>query len=1034
VPSRLPEPDNSAIVDAARLSRSFSEIYELLDRTAPGSGAFCTGHQVGFNRSDGANPYLWIKDISPTEVVVGCWGCQGLWQAPYTIAADDTVTFGKATRVAERFVPVEGEELTDDLAPAEGEIEFLDAAGPGHGPRMRILSTKANTVINGRVYPLTVLRTAVAELRQKVRTATVWAEAPHPKPIRKDGKVIGFESNHDRRTSRITNVEINDRGEVWTEHEFLATPLALEVHGSFQSRTGKYGISQRAIGKTAERRLSGRDMRVADTLQLHAYDFVPNPALTATVSAFEVLLDAELQERSDSEVDDDDPDETTDRSLGPAPEAQRPADAASQEEPKAMPQTQAPSQGAASASAAPPPATVAPLAATSPQALVQTSAAAPVLPSPEDLATLAQARAIIEADTRRRQAEAARSEVAAFATSSEVGEAVAGFPEAARNLILDRVGKAANRSEAEATLAAEIDLVSRISSVAKLAAIGYGQPAAGQGATTSTAQQTVDVSGVEVSGNPKPYLEVARRFGEAYDRHARRVANFVPDPGLRVANQDLITQLLAKAETSHGQALLDSAEALLDSSHGGWEAFTDSASDSTANLWNQPTISTVLFIQQFQDLVFGQWVDGMGPDNFERRNFNGKIGSVLRVPVEIYQAPPNSLSLPGYDNGLLVGEDAGIPEASVETVWLEFAPQWRRVAASLTKDAAQALKNGPFNYDALVRIVYHMTEDKKRRLDSALAEEMLAIADEYGAVAVADEAVAAGNLVANTGANKLYGNSVTYYAKLVGSGTAGAPRMDPLVRARRTVTLPANGAPIRSTLHPTLVTAPANQVQGYLDANSQIVSDPANPGATFAVDFNNGRICFNAASGVDGNNLPTVSYTYVTNYDTFSPAIPNGVENNLYYNRLLEQIDNTAALMGSFPRFKAPNLCIGSLKAMTRVINAQLFYKLASPEGARLSPTSQNMIAERNCIMFGRHNAPWSAGDGRLLLTQRGSTKLGVDTPFEIEGPFPTYDSSNRIRDTKVIKGSENSIICTPQVTDQAGTVLNPVSRSIYFR
>lgn len=678
-----------------------------------------------------------------------------------------------------------------------------------------------------------------------------------------------------------------------------------------------------------------------------------------------------------------------------------------------------------------------PVAASIPAPASQAIAAAPApvasIPSAEDLATLSQARAIIEADTRRREAEAARAEVASFVASPEVASALAGFPEPAQLLIRDRIGTATSRAEAETTLAAEVDLVSRITSVAKLAAMGYGQPAAGHGATTSTETHTVDVSGVEVTGNPKPHLEVARRFGEAYDRHARRTSNFIPDPGLRTANQDLINQLLAKAESAHGRALLDSAEALLDS-RGGWEAFTDSASDSTSNLWNQPTISTVLFIQQFQDLVFGQWVDGMGPDNFERRNFNGKVGSVLRVPIEVYSAPANSLSLPGYDNGLLVGEDAGIPEASVETVWLEFAPQWRRVAASLTKDAAQALRNGPLNYDALVRIVYHMTEDKKRRLDSALAEEMLAIADEYGAIAINGESVAAPNLIANTGATKFYGSSVTFYAKLVGSGTVGAPNMDPLVRARRTVTLPANGAPVRSTLYPTLVTAPPGQIQGYLDANSQIVDDPANPGATFAVDFNNGRICFNAASGVDATHLPTVSYTYVTNYDTFSPMVPAGVENALYYNRLLEQIDNTAALMGSFPRFKAPNLCIGSLKAMTRVINAQVFYKLASPDGSSLSATSRNMIAERNGIMFGRHNAPWSAGDGRLLLTQRGSTKLGVDTPFEIEGPFPTYDSNNRIRDTKIIKGSENSIIATPQVTDQSGNVLNPVSRSIYFR
>jgi hypothetical protein len=304
----------------------------------------------------------------------------------------------------------------------------------------------------------------------------------------------------------------------------------------------------------------------------------------------------------------------------------------------------------------------------------------------------------------------------------------------------------------------------------------------------------VDVSGVEVTGNPTPHLEVARRFGDAYDSHARRVANFQPDEGLRKANHYLIQQLLAKTESVHGKALLDSAEALLDSNHGNWEAFTDAASNDTSNLWNQPTISTVLFIQQFQDLVFLELVDGMGPDSFVQRSFNGKIGSVLRVPVETYVPPADSLSLPGYDNGLLVGEDAGIPEAAVNTAWLEFAPQWRRVAASLTRDAAQALKNGPLNYDALVRVVYHMTEDKKRRLDRALAEEMLAIADEYMAVAVADEGVAAGNLIANTGATKLYGATVTSYARLVASGSAAAPGGDPLVRPRMTVTLPANGA------------------------------------------------------------------------------------------------------------------------------------------------------------------------------------------------------------------------------------------------
>jgi hypothetical protein len=153
----------------------------------------------------------------------------------------------------------------------------------------------------------------------------------------------------------------------------------------------------------------------------------------------------------------------------------------------------------------------------------------------------------------------------------------------------------------------------------------------------------------------------------------------------------------------------------------------------------------------------------------------------------------------------------------------------------------------------------------------------------------------------------------------------------------------------------------------------------------------------------------------------------------VYYDQLLEQIDNTAALMGSYPRFVAPDLVLGSLKAMVKAKNARIFWKFVSPRGSDLILT-KNDVAERNGLNYCQHNAPWSAGDGRLLLTRRGSTKYGVDTPFEVEGPFPSYGPNQGIKDSMKIKGSEYSVICTPQVTNEAGTVINPVARSIFFR
>lgn len=996
--------------DAARLTRSFTEIYSLLEKAAPISGAFCPGHQVGFSRQDNYNPSLYVRDFSPAEVVVQCWGCDCLFQAPYTIDTENKVTFGASVRVAEKFVPVEGEEITDAVALTDAEVEILDSGESGAAVRLRILSTKANTVINRRVYPMNVLRPAIAKLKPRAQSGQVYAEVPHPKPIKRDGKVVGYERNEAKRVSRIVAVEMNDRGEVWTTHEFLGTAIAKEVAESFIKRSGKYGISQRAIGEMESKTLTGREYPVAKAMELDGYDFVENPALSASISTFEVLLDAELGELAPQLPPT--PQEPADVAGDPLTDAGSPA--SQEDDPHMSDKTKT-----NPTPAAPAPAQAAAASAITPEQLTAFAE------------TMTRAQAIIEGDAARKAAEQAKAEVATFAASSEVAQAIAGIPEQLRGAIVARVAAAPDKGAAEAILAQEVDHTSRIVAAAKLAATGFGQPAPGAGVTTPTAGGPA--TDITVVANPTPHLEVARKFGEAYDDFARRAGGAPVDPGLREHNKAFVGKLLAKVEAEHGQALLDSAGALLDS-EGGFEAWTDAAV-STSSLWNQPTIATMLLIQQFQDMQMLQFVDGIGPDGFENSVINGQIGSVLKLPVEFYTPPTGSMDLPGYDNGLIVAEDAGIPTSLIGLNWLAFAPTWRRAAAELTKDAAQALKNGPLNYQALARIAYHLVEDKKRRVDRAIAEEMLAVSDEYGAVAVNNEAAIAGNVIANSGGGLLYGNTVTYYAKLIGAGTSGAPALNPVVRKRVDVSMNNAGQVSTSTRFGVTVTGGSTtQVEGYIDANGQIASFPGTA-ATFAVDYVNGRVLFNAASNINNSTaLPTISYTYVTNFDTFNPVVPNGVENAVYYNRLLEQVDKTAALMGSFPRFMAPNLVLGSLMAMTRVSNAQLFYQQASPSGTNLLAATRNRVAERNGVGFAQHNTPWSAGDSRLLLTRLGATKYGVDTPFEIEGPFPTYDANRQIRDTKVIKGSENSVICTPQVVDQSGKTLNPVARSIFLR
>jgi hypothetical protein len=510
--------------------------------------------------------------------------------------------------------------------------------------------------------------------------------------------------------------------------------------------------------------------------------------------------------------------------------------------------------------------------------------------------------------------------------------------------------------------------------------------------------------------------------------------NFVADPGLREHNQKFINTLMSDLEKATGTKLTEGAEAILDSAEG-WDVLVDST--NTSSLWNQPTIIAAILQVKYQDLEMLAYAGGIGKSGFERVSVNGEIGSVLRVPTEVYGEPTGSLALPGYDSSLFSAEDAEINESGLTTAWQDFAPDWRKIACDITLEAQKAMQNGPLQLDALARLTYHMIQDMNRRIDRALAEEMLMVADEFDAVAVASETVASGNLVQNTSTTKKYGTTVTYYANIVGAGSAATPGNDPIVRRRKKVTMSAAGVVSSSIANQVSVSGgtAGTHVEGYLDGNGDIQPIPGVSGTvTFAVDYANGRICFNAASGVDGTHLPTLGYTYVTNYDTFSPTVPNGVENAVYYNRLLEKIDSNAALMGSYPRYNRPNLVLGSLNAMVKVENAQLFYQIASPKGTNLIPATRGTVAERGGLAYAKHNTPWSAGDGRLLLTKAGSTRYGVDTPFQMEGPYPSYGPNGKLKSNKQMMGAENSVICTPQATDQSGTVRNPVARSLYLR
>lgn len=504
-----------------------------------------------------------------------------------------------------------------------------------------------------------------------------------------------------------------------------------------------------------------------------------------------------------------------------------------------------------------------------------------------------------------------------------------------------------------------------------------------------------------------------------------------------------------------------------------------------SSMYNQSVVLMTLLVQSFWEMSMLQHVDVMGPGLADRRS-DGMGGWVqtgnsgpnhvpvyLRIPVEYYENPGTYgiYAGPQYDAGLLVPENTGIPTGVVHTAFLPFAAAWRRIGLLATKDVIRAMGSGALNYPVVARHLYHIGADKSRRIDKALADEQIQGADIYNPTTVASETVnltnnsvyaSGGSVSVNLNPTKAANASITATDDSVTYGTnvIGAVRLKcagngssspyfgsadgavPLVKPYNEIDLNAAGAVTTTAKFPITISAPGSAIEGYLDENFQVQNFPGGGTATYAVDHENGVIVFksgvtNGGSGTLITTTVTVSaYSYITNYDNFivsNMTLATGETNAEYFNRLLNQFDVTAARMGSAPRYARPNLALMSLNAATYITQATIFYKFNSPAGTDYFPT-EDIFFERNGVRGAQHNTPWRIGDRRIFMGRRGATKYGIETPFEIEGPYPTYDSSQNVKDAKVMYGSENSVICTPMVKKQDGTILNPPSRTILLR
>ncbi|MHB1651662.1 MAG: DUF6582 domain-containing protein [Desulfitobacteriaceae bacterium] len=913
---------------------------------------------------------------------------------------------------------------------------ITDATTESEGPMVvRFRATKVNVVNgNARLYPAGVMTDGVRRaVENYIKPGKMVGETPHPKVITAvaTGKVI-FDTKMENSVMKGTNLFMQ-KGEVFLDAEVLETAKGKDLKALIKQGVS-VGISMRALGDSVKRVIDGRTVDVATYLDIQSFDIVMNPA-TEGCGVVQVLTDAQVTEalNADPIIEDGlefanptcpadgaqltpvDPDNDGDVDFWECPTCKKlffadqymTASTNTSTELRMITQSDYDHYGLAQQYLVAKKTTGSQVTDShhneggdnevfKPEDLMEALKDPAVRAAFAAVAAEAAKPALdaVAATEAAEKVKSAKAEAKAF-TDEKIGTLKGKFDDKAIKVITDALTAAAPTTKDQAGILFDAMLKAFSDSTAAklLAGVGFTGTQTGEGGHTR----------IEGVYEPKPWKPIVDQITKAFDEYGEQFGKTI-DPSLRKVNQQFVDKILTRYEDAVG------VKALADSVQGFENLLTDSVSVTTSQLLNQPTILTAVLVQAFQDVESLQF---MMADTFG--------GQEWRIPVETFTSAATMNTATGLLD-ILVPEGNGIPESAISLTWQFYQPDWRRNAVSLTTDVVRQLGDGPARYESIARAIYHIGEDKRRKLDNASYYEMILASDEYAALVVSAEVAASVTAVSN-------GTNVTQKYNVTGKGAlASTAGSNPIVRPRSKKQLQADGSVTTVTTNAfslTVLSFPT-QVLGYLDANGNI----AGTGATYAVDWENGTVFFNAASGVDGTHLPTFNYSAVTNYDRWSQTVTAGMKPEDYYNTLLQQISRTVALMGSSPRFKKPNLGIFSLNAAAFIENAQMFYKLAQPDGTRLITTG-NYFGERAGCNFAKINAPWVAGDGRFLLTQKGATRYGVETPYAIEGPYPKYDSNQQIIDAKVWYGRENSVLCTPQVTDSTGKVLNPVSRTI---
>jgi hypothetical protein len=958
-------------------------------------------------------------------------------QASVPNASDVVIMTDSTSKVfVDYAVPMRPVILSDDADKAAGRV------------RIRLPGPKANTINgNNRMYPRRLLEDAFNRANRVAGNGSMIAYHPHPESYTGADGTVQFKTDLTKRAALVNKWFMDESGQGWVDYTLYDSTAAGKTIKESVDMGAAIGTSLRAVGRVKIANHDGKRIQIADSLDILSNDFVDNPALSAAWGRAQVLTDeaAELLVATAETPETEAPKEQV-----PFPIKDNSAETQTNSEKES---------GTIMDESTKTPAAPAEAVPITEEMAKQFFAASGF--DPDELAEV-----ITEKRESKRKAGVTAYLDAAFA-GNEVEYAgkkqsldLSRFSDDERQMIMDNCMGATPETIA-ARLENAVDMLGRVKAREKLRGRGY-ESAEGGGEGKSVVEVLTDEQDKAIRGHVDTLLDKMMEYGE---NHAKTKPNHAVIEANKPFVDKMMKRFLTMEDKHHRPVthlMADAAKDFLTRPMNLLDAIAvvDDAT-TTSNLSQQPVITpatTALIMQIYWQLSWLDFVGGIGPEGFGAAGQDAAIGENLRLPIE---------TRPSGADTLFVGE--GQPINTIHTLlrWLTFAPKWKKVAFDLTKESQVQLERGAARYDALARQLYLLSQVVSERIDIELANEHLNASDEYLPGVVTAETPS--TLITSSTVLAAMGYSTTTVKSAIQTSTAAAVDSSasvtfskPIVPPRTVQVLQADGSQQPTTLNPASAKFGSTAlVMGLLDSNGNIVDDPeGTPGAQCAIDFENGVFLFTAVgttpgtpgggaatnSGVDATHLPTLAYSYTTNYDIFDlgPSA-DAADPSIFYDGLLRRIRATASQMGSQPRFRAPSDVILNLITSTYAESARMAAKLFQPAGSEVRVTGPrpNSFGVDGTVTYNKVNTPWRAGSNRMLLGDRRATKYGIQYPFTAEGPYMkeavVVDASTpsgystKPTGNKFWIAAQNAVIATPIAYDLDGSG-NQIPRNHPFR